>query len=110
MLVEFFKELDRFHSFLAVSTPQQREEWTQQIRGAVVIDTDDRNSEDKDSVMPTLIYLENSGEEEDDPCESPSNPPYTEPTLEPGPPSEKPTKEPISEPDFGSLIRNFRAH
>ena len=58
----------------------------------MVTDTKESNSDDEYSVMPPLIYPEDSNNEE-----SPSNPPSAEPTLEPGTPSEKPTEEPTSE-------------
>ena len=54
--------------------------------------------EDKDSLMPPLIYSEDSNNDY-----SLRNPPPVEPTLEPGPPSEKTTEEPTSEPDSDAL-------
>ena len=39
MSVVFFKESDRVHACLAVTAPQQREEWTHQSRVDVVTDT-----------------------------------------------------------------------
>ena len=65
-------------------------------------DTKDSNSDNKDSVMPTLIYLEDSDGEE-----YLSNPPSSEPTLEPGSPSEKSTKEPTLEPDSDALSESY---
>ena len=64
----------------------------------MVTETEDRNLDGEDSLMPPLIYPEDSNDEE-----SLSNPPSTEPTPEPGPPSEKPTKEPTLEPNADSL-------
>ena len=82
------------HACPAVAALQQREECTNYPSGAVVIYTEDRNSDDEDSVMPPFIYLEDSNEEEDDPHESLRNPPSADPTPKPGPPSENSTKEP----------------
>ena len=64
---------------------------------------EDINSDDEDSVMPPLICPEESYDEEDDPCEYPSDPPYVEPTPEPVPPSGKTTKEPTSKPSYHVL-------
>ena len=55
MLEQFFKEPERVHTCPAVATTHQREEWTHHPRGAVVTDTDDIDSNDKDIVMPPLI-------------------------------------------------------
>ena len=55
MFVELFKELDRFHTFPAVATPQQREEWTHQPHGAVVTDMEDIDPDEKNSVITLLI-------------------------------------------------------
>ena len=60
----------------------------------MVTETEDSNSDDKDSMMPPLIYPGDSNDEE-----SLSNPPSAEPMLEPGTPSEKSTEEPTLEPD-----------
>ena len=103
MFAENFKESNRVHACPAVATPYQREEWTHQTHGAVVKDTEDINLDDEDSLMPTLMYLEEYDDKEDNPLESLSDPTSVEPTPEPGPPSEKPTKEPTSEPDFDAL-------
>ena len=54
--------------------------------------------EEKDSVMPPLIYPEKYDNED-----SLSDPPSVEPTPDPGPLSEKPTKEPTSGPDSDAL-------
>ena len=56
------------------------------------------DSDDKDSVMPPLIYLEAY-----DNNNYTRNPTSAEPTPETGPLSEKPTKEPTSEPDYDPL-------
>ena len=80
------------------ATTQQREDWTRHHRGAVVIDTEDINPDDKYSVMPLLIFPEDS--DNDDYL---SDPLSADPTPEPRHPSEKPTEEPTSEPDFGDL-------
>ena len=64
----------------------------------MVTDTDDRELDYKDSVMPPLIYPEESNDEE-----SISDSTSAEPTLNTGPPSEKSTKEPILEPDSDAL-------
>ena len=61
-------------------------------------DMDDSNSDDKDNVIPPLIYPEDSKNEE-----SLSDPPSAEPTPETGTRIEKPTKEPTSESDFDAL-------
>ena len=87
MFTEFFKESDRFHTCPAVANTQQREDFTHHLCGAVVIDIDDSDSDNKDNVMPPLIHPEDSNNEN-----SLSNPPSTEPTLDTVPPSEKPTK------------------
>ena len=54
--------------------------------------------DNEDSVIPTLIYPEDSDNED-----SPINPPYMEPTSETGPPSKKPSKETTLEPDYDAL-------
>ena len=60
MFAKNFKESDRVHAYLAVATTQQREEWTHQPRGVVVTETEDSDSENKDSVIHLLIYPEDS--------------------------------------------------
>ena len=50
---------------------QQREEWTNQPRGAVVTETEDIDSDNKVSLMPPLIYPEDSDDKEDNHCEYP---------------------------------------
>ena len=102
MLAEFFKESDRVHSCPEVSTPQQREEWTHQPCGAVVTYMEDRKSDDKDSVIPLLIYPEDY-----DNNESLRDPPSMEPTTETGPPSKKPTKERTLEPNSDALSETY---
>ena len=62
-----FKESDRIHACPAVATLQHREKWTHRPRVAVVTYIENRNSYDKDSVIPLLIYLEYSNKNEDDP-------------------------------------------
>ena len=69
---------------------RKRMEWTHQPLDVVVTDMEEINSDDKYSVMPPLIYPEDSGNEKDNPHESLSNPPFADPNLEPGPPNEKP--------------------
>ena len=59
--------------------------------------------ENEDSVMPQLIYLVNSNDKEEDPCESLSDPTSAEPTPEPELPSKKSNEEPTSEPDYDSI-------
>ena len=59
---------------------------------------EESDSNDKDIVMPPLIYLEESDDEE-----YLINPPSTEPTPELRSPSEKTTKEPTSEPYYDAL-------
>ena len=66
---------------------QHREEWTLQPHGAVVTDMEVSNSDNEESVMPLLIYPEESNNKEDTPCESLSEPTSADLTLEPGPPS-----------------------
>ena len=80
------------HAWPAVATPQQREEWTHQPCGAVVIDTDDSDLDDEDSVIPPLIYLEDYCNKDQYALEYLSDPPSAEPTPESGPPSETPTE------------------
>ena len=53
--------------------------------------------------MPLLIYPHESNDEEDNSCESPSDPPSADITLEPGPQREKPTEETTSEPNYDAL-------
>ena len=91
MFAEIFKESDRFHDFPSVDTTQQMEDWNHFPHGYVVIDTEAKKSDNKDSVMRLLIYLEDSDNEE-----SMSEPPSADLTPEPGPPSRKPTKESTS--------------
>ena len=98
MFAEFFKESDRVHACPEVATTQQREDWTRHHRGAVVIDTEDIDPDDKYSVMHLLIFPEDS--DNDDYL---SDPLSADPTPEPRHPSKKPTEEPTSEPDFGDL-------
>ena len=69
----------------------------------MVTDTEDRNSDKKDSVMPLLIYPKEFDDKEDYPCEYLSDPPYAEPTPDLGPPREKSTKEPTLKSDFDAL-------
>ena len=52
MFAEIFKESDMVHAIPSVATTQQRGEWTRHSRGAVVTDTEDRDSDNEDSVMP----------------------------------------------------------
>ena len=68
----------------------------------MVTDMEDSDLDNKDSMMPPLIYPEESDDEE-----SLSNIPSVEPTLEPGPPSEKPTEEPTSEPNYDALSEPY---
>ena len=98
MFTEFSKESDRFHTCLAVAATQQRKEWDHHPHGSVVTDTDDSDLDDKDSVMPLLIYPENSEDEE-----YLRDPPSADPTTEPGTPSEKPTGKLTSKPDYNTL-------
>ena len=51
----FFKESDRVHDCLEVSTTQQRGEWTHHSCSAVATDTEDSDSDNEDSVIPPLI-------------------------------------------------------
>ena len=81
MFAENFKEWDRVHTCPSVSTPQQREEWTHLLCDAMVTYTEESKSDEEDIVVPLLIYLEDFGDKEDDPCESLSDPPSAEPTL-----------------------------
>ena len=60
MFAEFFKESNRVYACPSVAAPQQREEWDYQPRGYVFIETEKSDSDDKDSVMPSLIYPEES--------------------------------------------------
>ena len=92
MLAEIFKESDRVHTYPLVATLQQREEWTCQPHVAVVTYTEYRDLYNKDSVIPSLIYLKESNDKDEDPHVSTSDPPSTEPTPEPGSPREKPTE------------------
>ena len=105
MFAEFFKESDRVHAFQAVSMPQRG---GGHPHGAVVSDTEDSNSDGKDSVMPQLIYLDKSDDEEYNPRESLSDPLTTEPIPKPEPTSGKPTKEPTLEPDSDALSEPFK--
>ena len=89
---------------MAVAMLQQREEWNYQARGAVVTYMEDIDQDDKGILKPTLIYPDNSNDNEDNPRESLSNPTYADPTSEPVPPGEKPTKEPTLEPDSDALL------
>ena len=81
-----FKESDRVHTWPVVATTQQREEWNHYPRGGVVIDTEDSDSDNKDSVTSPLIHPEDSNDEE-----SPSDPHYANPTPDARPLSEKST-------------------
>ena len=55
-----FKESDRIHACPAVATLQHREKWTHRPCVAVVTYIENRNSYDKNSVIPPLIYLDYS--------------------------------------------------
>ena len=44
IIMVFFKESERFHDFPVVTMPHQREQWTNQVCYAVVIDTKDSTS------------------------------------------------------------------
>ena len=59
--------------------------------------------DDKDSMMPLIIFLEDSNYKEEDPRESPSKTTSEEPTPEPGSPSEKPTEETTLETYYDSI-------
>ena len=58
-----------------------REEWTNQTHDAVVIDMEDGDSENEDSVTLLLIYLEESNDTEDESRESMRNLPSADPTT-----------------------------
>ena len=73
IFTEFSKESDRVHACTEVAALHQREDWANQPHGAVVTDTEDSNSENEDSMIPPLIYPEDSDNKEDDPHEYPSN-------------------------------------
>ena len=64
----------------------------------MVTDTEDRKLDDEDSVMPTLIYPEDSNDKE-----YLSKPISADSTPEPGTPGGKPTKELTLEPDYDTL-------
>ena len=68
----------------------------------MVTDTENSNADDKDSVIPPLIYPEDPDDDN-----SQSDPPSTEPTPDPGPPSKRPTEEPTSEPDYDALSQPY---
>ena len=80
MFAELFKELYQVHTCPAVATSHQREGWTHQTCCAMVTDTKDRDFDDKDNLMPPLIYPEDSDYKEDDPCEYLSYQPSSDPT------------------------------
>ena len=65
----------------------------------MVIDTEDRDSDEEYRVMPPLMYPEESDDEE-----FLSKPPSTETTPDPGPPSKKTTEELTLEPDSDALL------
>ena len=69
----------------------------------MVVDTEDSDSDDEYSMIPLLIFPEESDNKEDEPRESPSDLHSMDPALELGPPSEKPTKEVASEPNSDAL-------
>ena len=58
MYAKNFKELERTQDCQEVATPQQREDWTHHLHGAVVTDTEESDSDYEDSVMTLLIYPE----------------------------------------------------
>ena len=62
--------------------------------------TDDSDLDDGDIMMPQLIYLDKSDDEEYNPRESLRDPPSADPTSEPIPTREKTNKELTSEPDY----------
>ena len=71
MFIEIFMESDQVHVCTEVTMPQKREEWTS-------------NSYNEDSVMSQIIYPDYSNNEEDEPCESLSEPPSVDPTSQAG--------------------------
>ena len=102
MFVENFKESYRVHTCPEVATTHKREEWIHHPCGAVVTETEDSNLDYKDSVIPPLIYLEES-ENEDSMIE----PPSADPTLDPRRPRDKPTKELTLVPNSNALSEPF---
>ena len=88
IFAEFFKDPYKIHAWVAVATPQQREIWTHQPPVTVVTETEDIISYEKDSVMHTLIHLEDSDDKEDGHINSPSKPLSLDSTREPIHPSE----------------------
>ena len=60
MFAENFKESERVHACPSIATLQQSKEWTNQLRGAVVTDTEDSDSDDEDTLMTSSIYTEDS--------------------------------------------------
>ena len=98
MFSKISKESDRVHARPAVFTTQQMEDWAHHPLGDVVTEMEERNSDKKDSMMPSLIHPEDSDNQE-----SLSNPHSAEPTTEPRTPNEKYAKGLTSEPNFDAL-------
>ena len=97
MFVKFSKESDQINTCPAATTLNHREEWTHQTHHAMLTNTEDSDSENEKSMMPLLIYLEDSKDMEDnttlrqpqDNHEALRNLPYVETSSEPGPPGRK---------------------
>ena len=96
----FLNEPNRVQTCSVVATTQQREKLDHQGHITAITDKKDRDLDYKYSVMPLLIYPEDSNEDEDDPRESLSDPSFTESTPETKPPREKPPEEPTSETNY----------
>ena len=58
MFAEIFRVPYRIHACVAVATPHQRDRWTHHTPGTVVTDREESESNNKDSVMYSLIHLE----------------------------------------------------
>ena len=64
MLTEVFNESDQINKFPEENKPQHKKEWNNWPRRVVVSNTEDIDSDNKDSAIPPLIYHEDSHDEE----------------------------------------------
>ena len=67
MFEKSFKELDQIHSCPIVTKRNHREKWIHWNQHAMVTDTEDRDSNDDDSMITSLSYPEESDNGEDNP-------------------------------------------
>ena len=67
MFVEIFKESEHIHAWSVVATPKNRKECNQRPHHDVVTHMEESNSENKYTMIPLIIYPEDSSDNEEDP-------------------------------------------